>query len=129
MPRRHPSTVALVAWTFLVWTTRIRNVWTDAALTTGEQWARTALAASFTALALAVLVALLAGASWLRPSVGGLAGWSVVVWVVRSIGIATADHRLGFIVVHLVLAVVSAVLGALAWREVATADARTPSAV
>jgi len=119
MLRRHPFVVALVAWTFLVWTTRIRNIWTDEALTSGEQWARTALAGSFTVLAVAVVVALVQRASWLRPAVGVLAVWSVVVWVVRSVGIATADHDAGFVAVHLVLAVVSAVLSGLAWRQVA----------
>jgi hypothetical protein len=119
MVRRHPFVVALVAWTFLVWTTRIRNIWTDEALTTGEQWARTALAGSFTVLAVAVVVALVQRATWLRLAVGALAAWSVLVWVVRSVGIATADHDVGFVVVHLVLAVASAVLGGLAWREVA----------
>ena len=119
MLRRHPFVVALVAWTFLVWTTRIRNIWTDEALTSGEQWARTALAGSFTVLAVAVVVALVQRASWLRPAVGALALWSVVVWVVRSVGIASADHDAGFVAVHLVLAVVSALLSGLAWRQVA----------
>ena len=117
--RRLPGTIALAVWSLLVWTTRIRNIWTDEALTTGERWARTALAGSFTVLAVAVVVALVQRASWLRPAVGVLAVWSVVVWVVRSVGIATADHDAGFVAVHLVLAVVSAVLSGLAWRQVA----------
>jgi hypothetical protein len=124
MLRRLPFVIALVGWTFLVWTTRIRNIWTDEALTTGEQWARTALAGSFTALAVVVVVALVQRSSWLRPAVAVLAVWSVVVWVVRAIGIATADHDAGFVAVHLVLAVVSAVLSGLAWRELARDDAR-----
>src|SRR5690606_41039865 len=103
---RQPYAVVLVAWTFFVWTTRIRNIWTDEALSSGEQWARTALAGSFTLLAVAVVVALFQRPAWLRPAVGALAVWSVLVWVVRSVGIATADHDLGFVVVHLVLAVV-----------------------
>lgn len=123
MLRRHPFAVALVVWTFFVWTTRIRNIWTDEALTTGEQWARTALAGSFTVLAVGVVVALVQREAWLRPAVGALAAWSVLVWLVRSVGIATADHDLGFVVVHLVLAVVSALLSGLAWREVAHVSA------
>lgn len=119
MLRRHRFVLALVGWTFFVWTTRIRNIWTDEALTTGEQWARTALAGSFTVLAVGVVVALVQRASWLRAAVGALGVWSVLVWVVRSVGIATADHDLGFVVVHLVLAVVSALLSGLAWREAA----------
>lgn len=101
-----------------MWTIRIRNIWTDDALTTGEQWARTALALSFTVLGLAVASALATRAGWLRPAVMALAAWSVAVWVVRSVGIATAGHDVGFVVVHLVLAVVSAALAALALRAV-----------
>lgn len=117
MVRSRPlAVVALVGWTFLVWTTRIRNIWTDDALTTGEQWARTALAGSFTVLALAVVVALVRRAPWLRAVVVALAAWSVAVWAVRSVGIATAGHDVGFVVVHLVLAVVSLALSVLAVR-------------
>ncbi|HET6953854.1 MAG TPA: hypothetical protein VFI47_26050, partial [Acidimicrobiales bacterium] len=56
--RRRPFALALVGWTFLVWTTRIANIWRDADLDTGEQVGRTALAVSFTLLAAAVVVAL-----------------------------------------------------------------------
>ncbi len=122
---RPPATVALVAWTFLVWTTRIRNIWTDDSLTTSEQWGRTALAGSFTVLAALVAVALWRRAPWRRAAVGALAAWTTVVWVVRAVGIATADHEAGFIAVHLVLAVISIALSGLAWREQA-ADRQAP---
>jgi hypothetical protein len=49
-----------------------------------------------------------------------LAAWTTGVWVVRSIGIATADHDGAFIAVHLVLAVISIGLAVLAVREVST---------
>ena len=116
--RRRPFALALVGWTFLVWTTRIANIWRDEALDTGEKVGRTGLALSFTLLALAVVVTL-----WRRlpqaslVAVGALAGWSVAVWVVRDVRILFADHEVGFKVVHTVLAVVSIVLAALAWRE------------
>ncbi|HLT68897.1 MAG TPA: hypothetical protein VKZ72_01950 [Acidimicrobiales bacterium] len=122
--RRRPLAVALVAWTFFVWTTRIANIWRDEALTTGEKWGRTGLAVSFTVLALAVVVTL-----WRRArqaslvAVGALAGWSVVVWVVRDVRIVAADHGAGFKAVHTVLAVVSIALAALAWREARRAAA------
>jgi hypothetical protein len=116
--RRHRAAAALVAWTFLVWTTRIANIWRDADLDTGERWGRTLLAVSFTVLAIAAAVAL-----WRRlgqatvVAVGALAAWTIAVWVVRGIGILAADHDLGFKVVHTALAVVSIVLAVLAWRE------------
>jgi hypothetical protein len=116
--RRRPLALALVAWTFFVWTTRIANIWRDEALDGGEKLGRTGLALSFTVLAVAVVVTL-----WRRDeragrvAVGALAAWSVAVWVVRDVGIVLADHEVGFKVVHTVLAAVSIVLAALAWRE------------
>jgi hypothetical protein len=128
--RRHRSTVALVVWTFLVWTTRIANIWRDADLDTGERWGRTLLALSFTVLAIAVVVVL-----WrrlLQPTVlavGALAAWTIAVWVVRGIGILAADHDAGFKAVHTMLAVVSIVLAVLAWRETRREAAQPPTTV
>lgn len=45
-----------------------------------------------------------------------IAGLHAVVWVVRGVGIALGDRSIGFIVVHIVLAVVSV---ALAWWLIA----------
>ena len=122
--RRRPFALALVAWTFFVWTTRIANIWRDAVLDGGEKLGRTGLALSFTVLAVAVVVAL-----WRRAPraalvvVGALAGWSVAVWVIRDARIVLADHGVAFKVVHTVLAVVSITLAALAWREARRATA------
>jgi hypothetical protein len=116
--RRHRAAAALIAWTFLVWTTRIANIWRDADLDTGERWGRTLLALSFTVLAIAAGVAL-----WRRllqatvVAVGALAAWTIAVWVVRGVGILVGDHDLGFKAVHTILAVVSIALAVLAWRE------------
>jgi hypothetical protein len=130
MSPRPPIVVALVAWTFLVWTTRISNIWGDDDLSSGEKWGRTGLALSFTVLAVAVAVALWRRAAWLRPAVLALAAWTTAVWVVRALGIATGDHDAAFIVVHLVLAVVSIALSALAARamtsSVTTASTGVP---
>jgi hypothetical protein len=116
--RRRPWAVALVAWTLFVWTTRIANIWRDPDLDTGEQVGRTALAGSFTLLAVLVVVAVWRGPARARSwSVTALAGWSTAVWVVRDARIVVADHEVGFKVVHTVLAVVSIALSALAWRE------------
>jgi hypothetical protein len=127
--RRRPFALALVAWTFFVWTTRIVNIWRDDALDGGEKLGRTGLALSFTLLAVVVVVTL-----WRRAeraslvAVGALAGWSVIVWVVRDARILVADHSIGFKAVHTVLAVVSIGLAALAWREARRDDARSRSA-
>jgi hypothetical protein len=120
--RRLPATLALCVWTLLVWTTRIGNIWGDDDLSTGEKWGRTGLAASFTVLALAVLVAVVRRGPWRGLAVKALAGWTIAVWLVRSIGIATGEHDAAFITVHLVLAVVSIALSVLALREDARAS-------
>lgn len=114
-----PATLALVVWTLLVWTTRIGNIWGDDALSAGDKWARTALALSFTALALGVAWALRRRTAWLGTATRVLAGWTVAVWVVRAVAIATGDHDATFIAVHLALAAVSITLATLA-----TADSR-----
>ena len=110
-------TFALCAVTLLIWTTRIGNIWNDADLSDGEKWGRTALAASFTVLALLAAYAVHRRTAWRDLAVRALAGWTVVVWAVRAVGIATGDHEAAFIVVHLVLATVSVALAALAVRS------------
>jgi hypothetical protein len=122
MSRRLPATLALCAWTLLVWTTRIGNVWADAELTTGEKWGRTGLALSFTVLALAVGGAVLGRQPWRGLAVKLLAGWTIGVWVTRSFGIAMGDHDAAFVAVHLVLAVASTALAVLAVREESRVD-------
>lgn len=117
--RRRTATIALAGWTLLVWTTRINNVWTDDALTTSDKWGRTGLALTFTVLAVAVAVAVYRRTDWRGLAVRLLAGWTIGVWVTRSIGIARGDHSGTFIAVHLVLAVISVVLSGLALRETA----------
>jgi len=127
--RRRPFAVAVVAWTFFVWTTRIANIWRDADLDTGDKVGRTALALSFTLLAIGVVVALWRGSARAQLlAVGALAAWSTAVWVVRDARIVFADHEVGFKVVHTVLAAISIVGSALAWREArrATTTARPP---
>jgi hypothetical protein len=112
---RNRAVVALVVWTLLVWTTRIRNIWGDDALDTAGKVGRTALALSFTMLAVAVAVAALKRAPGaLRATVAALAAWTTGVWLVRSVAIVAGDHDLGFTVVHLVLAAVSVALAAWA---------------
>ena len=84
---RSRAAVALVAVTFVIWTTRIGNIWGDADLSDGEKWARTALALSFTILAAAVAMALVRRAAWRPTAERVLAGWTFGVWVTRSVGI------------------------------------------
>lgn len=125
--RRAPATIALVVWTLFVWTTRIRNIWGDQALTDAEKWGRTGLAMSFTVLAALVAVSLWKRLGWHGIVVKGLAGWTIGVWVARSIGIIRDDHDVAFVAAHLVLAVVSWALAGLAVREALRVAARVES--
>lgn len=123
-PVRLRPAVVLSAFTLVVWTTRIRNIWTNDSLSTGAQVGRTALALTFTVFAVAVL--------WLwwqgrrRGAVDPIAGsvvrmfgaWTIGVWAVRVVQIAGADHDAAFVAVHTALGVVSTVLAIWAVRDV-----------
>ena len=125
-PRRLRPALVLSGWTFLVWTTRIRNIWTDESLTTAGQIGRTALALSFTAFAVAVV------AIWLRARGPGtaspaavaviraFAGWTIGVWLVRGVQIAAGDHGAAFVAVHTALALASVALAVWADRSAHT---------
>lgn len=111
--------LTLVVWSLLVWGTRIDNILADESLDgAGQAW-RVALALSFVVLAVAT-----AGRWWRRTGPRGrpvvalvLAWWTIVVWIVRGIGIAFGDHDAAFIAVHLILAVVSIGLGVVVVRS------------
>ena len=112
--------LALAAWTLLVWTTRIRNIWTDEALSTAGQVGRTALALAFTAFAVATIALRVRARRATTPAmapavVRAFALWTTAVWVVRGVQIATADHDLAFVAVHSALAVVS--IGLAVWAD------------
>jgi hypothetical protein len=123
-PDRFRPALALSAFTVLVWTTRIRNIWTDDELSTVGQVGRTALALAFTAFAVATV------AAWVRARRAGIltdrdrllvrifAVWTSVVWVVRGVQIAVADHGGAFVAVHTALAVASIALAVWADRRV-----------
>src|SRR5690606_32876502 len=103
MLRRHRAVLALVVWTFLVWTTRINNILGDDDLEGGARVFRLALAVAFTALAVALLVGVVRRAPWLRRAVEVTALATVSFWVVQGVGILTRDHGVGFKAVHTVL--------------------------
>lgn len=123
-PARLRPALILAAFTLLVWTTRIRNIWTDESLSTSGQIGRTTLSLSFTVFAGAVL--------WLwwqgrrrdhvdpiaSPVVRLFAAWTIGVWAVRAVQIAAADHDAAFVAVHTVLAVVSTALAVWAVQAI-----------
>ncbi len=110
--RRNPIVpAALAGWTVFVWGTRIRNIARDGG----------SAISLFVALALVVLAVVVAvslvrdGAP--RWAVPALAAATVVAWAVRTPQILLGDQGGAFKVVHTVLAVVSIVLAAAAWRS------------
>jgi hypothetical protein len=113
--------VAFGVWTLFVWATRIGTAAAD------EAWDRVAMALGFTVLGVGLLVVawrargrvLTAGEErFLQVAVG----FTLVVWAIRGVQIALADHGAAFIVVHLVLAVVSIALGVAALRRSTLGD-------
>lgn len=95
---------ALPILTFLIWTTRIRNIVTD-----DWTWPELIVPIGLTVLAAAALVR-----RW--PWLAALAGATIAVWAVRVPLVVVRDHAVGFKVVHVVLAAVSITLAVGAWR-------------
>lgn len=128
LPRLRPA-IVLSSWTVLVWTTRIRNIWTDDTLTTSGQLWRTALAGAFTVFAVVTLAAWVqarrtgrAAPSFLSAWIRAFAVWTIGVWSIRAVQIGGADHGLAFKAVHTALAIVSVGLALWAAREAASAQ-------
>lgn len=130
---RRPRLVlwVFVGWTLFVWTTRIRNIWTDDSLTTSGQLGRTALVLAFTVPAVAVAVGLVRRRSgpWVTWVIRAFAAWTIGFWVVRLAGIALNGHGAAFVAVHAVLAMVSSVLAVAAWRTTIPAAMGQPVTV
>jgi hypothetical protein len=113
--RRDTAVVALLAWTALVWLSRIRNILGNEDLDGGQKVVRLLIVAVFLGLAAMVV------ASWRRPAralwVTALSAWTVGLWTVQMVGILLDDHGAGFVLIHAALAAVSITLAVLAWRS------------
>jgi hypothetical protein len=113
-PRR--TAIAFAVWTLFVWLTRVRNAVGDDELSSAGKAGTLVLCATFVVLAVLVLESIVRRTDRRQPLVALLALWTTVVWVVRSVQIATDGRSAGFVAVHLGLGVVSIVLGAVAVR-------------
>lgn len=102
----------LAAWTFFTWGLRVRNAIGD-----GDG------ALSFVAPVVLLVLAVLTVLRWRRWA-PLLAIASIVAWVIRVPIMLTNDHGVGFVVVHVALAVIAWVLSALVIR--ATSKALVP---
>ncbi len=108
----------LVAWTAVVWITRIRNLIGDDQLTSSGRIWRLLLTVVFLGFAVVSVSAL--GGRWRRIGSTRLIAvfciWTVTFWAVRGTGILFADHDLAFKAVHSVLALVSIVIAVPLYR-------------
>jgi len=126
-------------WTLFVWVGRLRNLAAEpGSVLDASRWSFIGSLA-FTVLGVAVVgaaILALAGISRLAlgPVVLALAVLTIGVWALRAVDIAIGDHSIGFIAVHLVLAVLSIGLAVAALVGVRragasaeTGDGRLPS--
>jgi hypothetical protein len=104
--------IALCVWTVFVWGNRISNAWSSTTESTSAKVVSTMLAVSFLALAVGGAVVLVR--NWTGPIAAGaqrflviFAGWTVVVWCVRIVGILADDHGAAFKAVHVALGLIS----------------------
>lgn len=123
-PHRPLPIVLFALWTLGVWANRIVNIVTR----NGGDGVDLARAIGFVAVGLAVaaiLVVPTSGSTGRR--VVAVAAWaSIVLWATRIVTIPLGDYSVGFVVVHLVLAVISIALAR--WAMVASRTAAEPVA-
>ena len=121
---------SFLVWTVFVWgIVRVRNILGDDELSAASQAWSLLLSATLWVPAVVLGVVLAAAAlrhrglpSAARTGVAVLGVWTTVIWLIRGYDIAIAsDHGTGFIVVHLVLAVISVGLAVLAARSLGVA--------
>ncbi|MEO6629150.1 MAG: hypothetical protein ABIP03_11360 [Aquihabitans sp.] len=123
MARLRPYPVAaFCAVTLFTWGNRIWLAWTNPDDTMVEKIVWSVPITAFVIAALVLFVVLLrggdhTGAGFVRL-VQVFAAGTVVYWAVRAPMILLADHPGAFKVVHAVLAAVSVVAAAFAWRSV-----------
>lgn len=123
MDRLRPHPVAAFAGlTLFIWGNRIWLAWTNTEDTLAEKLVWSTPITAFVLAAVAVAVLLFRGADAtegrFRRLVQVFAAGTGAYWAIRLPIILTAEHGVGFKVVHTVLAVVSAGAAAAAWRSV-----------
>jgi hypothetical protein len=125
---RHRSVLAFGAWNAAIWLLRIRNIVRDDELGIAARLAWSVPALVFGLGGLVALSAWWRGGAVQARVVVVVALATVLYWPVRTALIVAGDHEPGFVVVHLVLAVVSMALAVPAGRRARRAKL-TPQAV
>lgn len=112
--RRPWSIWALIGWSVVLWSSRLRNVLSNDDLDSTGRLIRVAIVVIFVGLA---GWAFLGSRRRQWAPVWVLVVWTLVYWPVRGGGILIDDYSAGFKVVHTVLAIVSIGLAALCARR------------
>ena len=122
----------LVAVTVVVWVVRVVNVFGDDSLSGSARLWRLLVAGCF--LAFAGLAVVVLSGRWAGHRLGStrlvamFCLWTMVFWVVRSIGILLGDYDAEFTLVHVLLAVVSVAAALPVYRlDRAAGNLRRPS--
>lgn len=113
-----------VGWTLFLWITRLRNVFGDDELSSGERIIATLIALAFLGVAVSVPILARRANRWFPRVMRFLATVTIAWWSVRLVTNLVSDESAGFKAVHTVLALVSIVLAiAVLSRRVLVDDA------
>ena len=119
---------AFVAWTLFVWFTRLRNVFGDDGLTTGETLWAAGIAFAFLIIAASIPLVAFGARRFLPHYVSAIAVITIGWWTVRLFTNLAADESTGFKVVHTILSIVAIGLSAaILARTTSTMRQRAPS--
>jgi len=119
---RVPWAWVLVGWTLFLWISRLRNVLSNAELSSGGRAARVAVVIIFVTFAIAAATVLWKKShgqgSHRTTLLNAFVIWTVGYWLVRGIGILIdGGYSVGFKAVHTVLMAVSLTLSYLTTRQ------------
>lgn len=115
----------LVAWTLLIWGSRVRNIFADDDLMGFDRVLSLGVALTLVGAAVSVAIALRRTSSWMPIALGVLVVVGIARWTIRGpIILASDEWEVGFKVVHTVLWLVTVALSLLAWSEHRSAEAQ-----
>jgi hypothetical protein len=123
---------AFAGVTLAIWGNRVWLAWTQPDTDVAAKLALSIPITAFVVASIVVLVLMLRGVdrtlAGFRNLVRAFAAGTALFWAIRAPMIMVRDHGVPFKVVHAVLAVVSVVAAAAAWRSLDRHDSRAPEA-
>lgn len=116
---------ALVAWTVVIWGSRIRNIVVDDDLAGFDRMVSIVVAMALLGAALLLGYALVTSTSWSGAALAVLVAIGILRWTIRGPIILLSDEwEVSFKIVHTILWCVTVIVSVLAWREHRHAQAR-----